>query len=291
MPSWRPPPGAGGITRWRNWYTAKRTAAVHQGDEGGVQSSPHHASVHFGLMAGFWRPGLHVGSPPRGIVDETNASQRVTPAGHRPARRWRQVRHKVALLITQTGGGAGLNIHLLQSAGEGGSELYPVISVSLSGLEPARLQVGAQHLQGGVRHDVRRHHRTDRQQVRPYEVSRGRPTRPLRPWGSSGGHEPGPLLQGMASDRIGLRGHRPGDPSTGRRGGNLHQILPWQHATTWRSFSCPRAEPVVPGLTDFIIFKIWQPRGGRGRRQVVKRCAKCSGAWKCQQAMIAAMEG
>mgnify|MGYP002226483705 CR=1 FL=1 len=49
--------------------------------------------------------------------------------------------HKVALLITQTGGGcrASNYIHLLRKALEkAGLSYIPVISVNLSGLEPTR---------------------------------------------------------------------------------------------------------------------------------------------------------
>lgn len=70
---------------------------------------------------------------------------------------------------------------------------------------------------------------------------------------------------------------------------------PWA-TTIWRSFSCPRgAEPVVPGLTDFIIFKIYNREvdvniyGGKWVKKKV--CQVLKGyVEKCQRAMIAAMK-
>ena len=70
----------------------------------------------------------------------------------------------VGLLITQTGGGcrASNYIHLLRKALEKADMAYiPVVSVNLSGLEKnPRLQADHPlYPQGGVRHDVRGHHR------------------------------------------------------------------------------------------------------------------------------------
>lgn len=173
--------------------------------------------VHFGLMARILETeGFHVEmltTNHRGIVDE--GLKYVHNDTCYPAllvigqlidavKSGKYDMHKVALLITQTGGGcrASNYIHLLRKALEkAGLSYIPVISVNLSGLEPnPGFKLGAQHpAQGGVRHDVRRHHRTDRQPGPPLRGQPGPDRRDHRGRGdsASGGHEPGqgPLLQ------------------------------------------------------------------------------------------------
>ncbi len=157
--------------------------------------------VHFGLMARILETeGFHVEmltTNHRGIVDE--GLKYVHNDTCYPAllvigqlidavKSGKYDMHKVALLITQTGGGcrASNYIHLLRKALEkAGLSYIPVISVNLSGLEPnPGFKLGLNTpAQGGVRHDVRRHHRTDRQPGPPRTRSAGaRLTRPSRPW-------------------------------------------------------------------------------------------------------------
>ena len=105
--------------------------------------------------------------------------------------------HKVALLITQTGGGcrASNYIHLLRKALEkAGLSYIPVISVNLSGLEPnPGFKLGLNTLRKAVfammYGDIIVQ---TANQVRPYESAGARLTRPSsRGDSASGGHEPG----------------------------------------------------------------------------------------------------
>ena len=173
--------------------------------------------VHFGLMARILETeGFHVEmltTNHRGIVDE--GLKYVHNDTCYPAllvigqlidavKSGKYDMHKVALLITQTGGGcrASNYIHLLRKALEkAGLSYIPVISVNLSGLEPnPGFKLGLNTLRKAVfRHDVRRHHRTDRQPGPPLRGQPGPDRRDHRGRGdsASGGHEPGqgPLLQ------------------------------------------------------------------------------------------------
>ena len=179
----------------------------------------------------------------------------------------------------------GLQLHpsAAQGAGESRSELYPrhLGQPVGPGAQP-RLQVGPRHpAQGGVRHDVRRHHRTDRQPGPPLRGQPGPDRRDHRGRGdsASGGHEPGqgPLLQehgGQLRPHCRrLQGHPRGRGAQGpgRRGGrDLHQILPpgQQQSGGVSPVRGGRAGGPRPDRLHHL--QDLQPRGGREhlRRQV-----------------------
>ena len=136
---------------------------------------PQMLPIHFSMMVELLRKeGFHavmLNTHHRGIVDEGlkyvhndtcfpallvigQLIDAVKNGGYNP--------HKVALVITQTGGGcrASNYIHLLRKALEKADMAYiPVISVNLSGLEK---NPGLNYLefstQGRLRYDVRRYH-------------------------------------------------------------------------------------------------------------------------------------
>ena len=181
--------------------------------------------------------------------------------------------HKVALVITQTGGGcrASNYIHMLRKALEKADLAYvPVISVNLSGLEK---NPGFKLSLGFIRKAVFAVFYGDilmniANQVRPYEVNPGDTDRAIEDCMDM-------LLSEMNAGR-GLR-HKPmianfhriidrfkTIPVTGEekvRVGVVGEIYvkysPLGNNNLEQFLLSEGAEPVVPGLADFVIFKIF----------------------------------
>ncbi len=220
--------------------------------------------------------------------------------------------HKVALLITQTGGGcrASNYIHLLRKALEKADMAYiPVVSVNLSGMEknpgfdimtiPFIRKAVFAMMYGDLIVNVAN-------QVRPYEVEAGAADAMITTWENRlvDGFQQGKGMnfkqmtetfdrivadfaaipvQGEEKVRVGVVGEIYIKYSP-LGNNNLEQFL-----------LSEGAEPVVPGLTDFIIFKIYNRvvdvdiYGGHWIKKKV--CQLFMGyIEKCQKAMIAALK-
>ena len=219
--------------------------------------------------------------------------------------------HKVALLITQTGGGcrASNYIHLLRKAlQKAGLEYVPVISLNLSGLEK---NPGFKLGLGVLRKAIFAMMYGDiivqcANQVRPYEVTPGATDGAVEECQSK-------LLELMTQGK-GLsfksmvenfdwivRTFR-GIPIAGEpkvRVGVVGEIYvkfsPLGNNNLEEFLLSEGAEPVVPGLTDFIIFKIYNREvdvdiyGGKWIKKALCRVLK-GYVEKCQHAMIDAMK-
>ena len=219
--------------------------------------------------------------------------------------------HKVALLITQTGGGcrASNYIHLLRKAlVKAGLEFIPVISVNLSGLEP---NPGFKLGLGTLRKAVFAMMYGDlivqtSNQVRPYEVTKGQTDRTIE---QVEDHLLAEMSRGKGLSFKSMVEHFDhivsvfkaipvaGEPKV--RVGVVGEIYikysPLGNNNLEQFLLDEGAEPVVPGLTDFIIFKIYNREvdvniyGGKWVKK--KACQVLKGyVEKCQRAMIAAMK-
>ena len=219
--------------------------------------------------------------------------------------------HKVALLITQTGGGcrASNYIHLLRKAlQKAGLEYIPVVSLNLSGLEKNpgfKLSLGMMlkavfaMMYGDIIVQCAN-------QVRPYEVERGATDRAIRQLEDF-------LLEEMTAgrgmsfksmvryfDRIVSRLKEipvAGEPKVrvGVVGEIYVKFSPLGNNDLEEFLLSEGAEPVVPGLTDFIIFKIYNREvdvgiyGGLWAKKALCHVMKAY-VEKCQKAMIGAMK-
>ena len=279
--------------------------------------------VHFGLMARILETeGFHVEmltTNHRGIVDE--GLKYVHNDTCYPAllvigqlidavKSGKYDMHKVALLITQTGGGcrASNYIHLLRKAlKKAGLAFVPVVSVNLSGLEK---NPGFQLTLPFIRKAVFAMMYGDiivqtSNQVRPYEVTAGQTDGAIESCMQR-------LLDGMDQgkglsfksmvanfDRI-VAAFKAipvaGEPKV--RVGVVGEIYikysPLGNNNLEQFLLSEGAEPVVPGLTDFIIFKINNREvdvdlyGGKWLKKKVCELFE-NYVKKCQRAMIAAM--
>ena len=219
--------------------------------------------------------------------------------------------HKVGLLITQTGGGcrASNYIHLLRKALEKAGLAYvPVISVNLSGLEKnpgfsltlpfVRKAVYAM-MYGDIIVNVAN-------QVRPYEVEAGAADEMTERWSQRlvDGFQAG---KGMSRKQMRANFDEicadfaaipvEGEPKirVGVVGEIYVKFAPMGNNNLEKFLLSEGVEPVVPGLTDFIIFKIYnrvadvELYGGKW----IKKFG-CSLFMKyieaCQRDMIAALE-
>ncbi len=217
--------------------------------------------------------------------------------------------HKVALLITQTGGGcrASNYIHLLRKAlKKAGMEYIPVISVSF-GLERnpgfkislgiiRRLVYGMMY--GDLIMNVSN-------QVRPYEVNAGDTDRMVRRWQERlvNGFQQG---KGMSRGQMraifdDICGDFKAIPVTGEEKvrvgvvGEIYIKFSSLGNNQLEQFLLSEgAEPVVPGLADFMIFKFYNRVsdvdmfGGNPLKRLV--CSIGMGYMeKCQQDMIDAL--
>ena len=219
--------------------------------------------------------------------------------------------HKVGLLITQTGGGCRASnfIHLLRKALEKADMAYiPVVSVNLSGLEKnpgfsltlpfVRKAVYAM-MYGDIIVNVAN-------QVRPYEVEPGSADAMTDTWSQRlvDGFQVG---KGMSRRQMRANFDEicsdfaaipvAGDPKirVGVVGEIYVKFAPLGNNNLEKFLLSEGVEPVVPGLTDFIIFKIYnrvadvELYGGKW----IKKFG-CSLFMKyieaCQRDMIAALE-
>ena len=180
--------------------------------------------------------------------------------------------HKVALLITQTGGGcrASNYIHLLRKALiKAGLEYIPVISVSF-GVEknpgfsltlPLIRKLVYAMLYGDVIVDLAN-------QVRPYEVQAGEADRMLERWEDElvKSFDQGrrmryaqfvKTLEEITADFAGIEVCREEKVKVGVVGEIYVKFSPLGNNNLEQFLLSEGCEVVVPGLTDFIIFKIF----------------------------------
>ena len=219
--------------------------------------------------------------------------------------------HKIALFITQTGGGcrASNYIHLLRKALEkAGLEFVPVISVNLSGLEK---NPGWTLTLGMIRKMIYAMMYGDlivnvANQVRPYELEPGAADRMSEKWQTR-------LIDGFQSgkgmsrkqmrenfDRIcadfeTIPVSREEKVRVGVVGEIYVKFSPLGNNNLEDFLLSEGAEPVVPGLTDFMIFKIFNREvdvniyGGHWAKKKV--CQVFKGYIEaCQRDMIAALK-
>jgi len=219
--------------------------------------------------------------------------------------------HKVALLITQTGGGcrASNYIHLLRKALEkAGLAFIPVISVNLSGLEknpgfslsiPFLRKAIFAMMYGDIIVQTSN-------QVRPYEVTPGQTDAAIEHCMSwlldeiNAGR--GMSFRTMEANFRRITGEFKAIPVQGEpkvRVGVVGEIYikysPLGNNNLEQFLLSEGAEPVVPGLTDFIIFKIYNREvdvGIYGGKWIKKKVCQIFKGYveKCQKAMIRAMD-
>ncbi|SMC64796.1 2-hydroxyacyl-CoA dehydratase [Papillibacter cinnamivorans] len=218
--------------------------------------------------------------------------------------------HKVGLLITQTGGGcrASNYIHLLRKAlKKAGMDYIPVVSVNLSGLEKNPgfsltltliRQMIFSMMYGDIIVQVAN-------QCRPYEKEPGATDAMIERCMArlidgfkegKGLNYPGmvkncdKIVRDFAS--IPLEG--PSKPRVGIVGEIYIKFAPLGNNNLEDFLRSEGAEPVVPGLTDFIIFKIDNRDvdidlyGGSFLKKIVVRIFKRY-VEKCQRAMISSI--
>ncbi len=218
--------------------------------------------------------------------------------------------HKVALLITQTGGGcrASNYIHLLRKALEKADMAYiPVISVSF-GVEknpgwkltiPLLRRMVYAMMYGDLIMNVAN-------QVRPYEQETGRTDALVASWCTR-------LVEGFQAGKYMRRKYMrvifdqicddfkaipvAGEPKirVGVVGEIYVKYSPLGNNDLEQFLLSEGAEPVVPGLTDFIIFKVFNREvdvdiygGSSLKRQMVRFMKRY--VVHCQQDMIRALE-
>jgi predicted nucleotide-binding protein (sugar kinase/HSP70/actin superfamily) len=180
--------------------------------------------------------------------------------------------HKVALLITQTGGGcrASNYIHLLRKAlKKAGLEYVPVVSVNLSGLEHnPGFSLGLKML----RRMINAIYYGDlltclANQCKPYEVNKGETDKLVQTWqdkliaqfGKGGGLSSKEFLQNMddiAASFAALSVEGPRKVAVGIVGEIYVKFSSLGNNNLEQFLLDEGAEPVVPGLADFMIFKI-----------------------------------
>ncbi len=223
---------------------------------------------------------------------------------------WGLDSHKTALLITQTGGGcrASNYIHLLRKALEkAGMGYIPVISVSF-GLEK---NPGFTLTIGLLRRMIYAMMYGDlimwvSNQVRPYETQEGATDRMVEHWSDEliNGFTQGkgmtrPQMRELFDQIIADFAAIPVSGEQKVRVGIVGEIYVKFSALgnngLERFLLSEGAEPVVPGLTDFLIFKVYnrvadvQLYGGSGLKRTVCRMAM-KYMESCQRDMIAALE-
>ena len=219
--------------------------------------------------------------------------------------------HKVGLLITQTGGGcrASNYIHLLRKAlKKSGLEYIPVVSINLSGLEPNpgfKLGLGTLRkaifamMYGDLIMNVAN-------QVRPYEVETGATDQMIQTWEKRlvDGFEQGSglnfkqmtaLFDQIVADfeAIPVAGEQ--KVLVGVVGEIYVKYSPLGNNNLEHFLLTEGAEAVVPGLTDFIIFKIYNREADvnlYGGKWIKKKVCQIFKGYieKCQRAMIAALK-
>ena len=219
--------------------------------------------------------------------------------------------HKIGLLITQTGGGcrASNYIHLLRKAlVKAGLEFIPVVSVNLSGLEK---NPGFKFGLGVIRKAVFAMMYGDlivclANQCRPYELTPGQTDQVLQRCMDK-------LLDGMNQGKglsykqmcenfkwivqdfaaIPVSGEK--KVKVGVVGEIYVKFSPLGNNNLEEFLLSEGAEPVVPGLTDFIIFKIYNREADvdlYGGKWIKKKACQIFKGYveKCQRAMIDAIK-
>ncbi|MEM5779645.1 MAG: 2-hydroxyglutaryl-CoA dehydratase, partial [Lawsonibacter sp.] len=219
--------------------------------------------------------------------------------------------HKVGLLITQTGGGcrASNYIHLLRKALEKADMAYiPVVSVNLSGLEknpgfslslPFIRKAVYAMMYGDIVVNVAN-------QVRPYEVEEGDTDAMIGRWSQK-------LVDAFQAGKGMSRGQMrtifdeicadfaaipvAGEPKirVGVVGEIYVKFAPLGNNNLEQFLLNEGVEPVVPGLTDFIIFKVYNRVADvelYGGKWIKKAACRAFMAYieGCQKDMIAALE-
>ena len=219
--------------------------------------------------------------------------------------------HKVGLLITQTGGGcrASNYIHLLRKALEkAGMSYIPVVSVNLSGLEknpgfsltlPFIRKAVYAMMYGDIIVNVAN-------QVRPYEVNAGETDAMIETWSHKlvDGFQAG---KGMTRKQMRANFDAicadfaaipvQGEPKirVGVVGEIYVKFAPLGNNNLEKFLLSEGVEPVVPGLTDFIIFKIYNRVADvdlYGGKWIKKAACKAFMGYieGCQKDMIEALE-
>ena len=188
-------------------------------------------------------------------------------------------KQKIGLLISQTGGGcrASNYIHLLRKAlDKAGMPYIPVVSVNLSGLEknpgfklslPVIRRLAVAMIYGDLIIWLSN-------QCKPYEIEKGSTDRMIERWtdkiaamfgggrGGAGGHglrkkEMQRIMEDIAADfaAIELSKERR-KPRVGVVGEIYVKYAPLGNNGLEQFLLSEGCEPVVPGLTDFMIFKV-----------------------------------
>ncbi len=179
--------------------------------------------------------------------------------------------HKVALMITQTGGGcrASNYIHLLRKAlHRAGYDYIPVVSVNLSGLEKNpgfSLGIGMliEMAYSMIYGDLIVHMAN---QCRPYEIVEGETDRRINKWverlvgefSHKGSFRPSHVRENfdaICADFASIPVHRVPKIRVGVVGEIYIKYAPLGNNNLEEFLLSEGCEPVVPGLTDFIIFK------------------------------------
>ena len=179
--------------------------------------------------------------------------------------------HKVGLFITQTGGGcrASNYIHLLRKAlKKAGYEYVPVVSVNLSGLEKNPgfslnfkmiIQMAYSMIYGDILVNLAN-------QCRPYEIVEGETDRRIAKWvdrlvaefPKKGGFRRPHVVENfnaIVDDFASIPVHRTPKPRVGVVGEIYIKYAPLGNNNLEQFLLDEGCEPVVPGITDFIIFK------------------------------------
>ena len=219
---------------------------------------------------------------------------------------------KVGLLITQTGGGcrASNYIHLLRKAlKKAGLENVPVVSLNLSGLEKnpgfsLNLRLIRRFIYCIMYGDIIV---MLANQCRPYEAKAGETDALVSAWENrlvEGFAQPGSLnfkamkanCELIAADFAKIERLDIKKPRVGVVGEIYIKYSPLGNNELEKLLLGEGAEPVVPGLTDFVIFKIFNREadvdlyGGSALKKFVVRRLKAY-VEKCQHAMLAAVGG
>ena len=218
---------------------------------------------------------------------------------------------RLGLFITQTGGGcrASNYIHLLRKAlKKAGLEQVPVISINLSGLEknpgfkltiPLILQLVFSIVYGDIIMLLAN-------QCRPYEVKAGETDALAAAWqdrlvnefqrtGSFTMKNLRRNFDRIVADFAAIERVKTEKPRVGVVGEIYVKYSPLGNNNLERFLLEEGAEPVVPGLVDFVIFKIYNRDvdvdlyGGSGLKKAVVRLLQ-GYVEKCQQAMIDAVK-
>ena len=180
--------------------------------------------------------------------------------------------NKIALMISQTGGGcrASNYIHLLRRAlQKAGLSHIPVVSINLSGLEKnpgfrLNLKLIRRMVPGMIYGDLLLHLRN---QCRPYEITPGETDALIAKWTDQlvdhfvkgrglRKREMGTLMAEICADfaQISLTGER--KVRVGIVGEIYVKFAPLGNNNLEDFLLSEGCEPVVPGLTDFLLFKI-----------------------------------